>query len=341
MNLPYRTRRILRRFGIFLLTAAVIFALVWLCWVIWLQRYVVYTRDGAVLDFSRSAQSLSGVEAREPTQGATVGIYYNEGENLITPDNSLTQISGVYADTAAILADQSGVASALRARSEGAVMLDVKSIYGNFFYSTGISGASSASGVDVSAMDGLIRDLNAKGLYTIARVPAFRDRSFGLNNTSSGLPTEEGYLWEDDEGCYWLNPADSGTITYLVRIATELRELGFREVVFTEFAFPDTDQVVISSEGTKAEILAKAASDLVSACAAEGFAVSFASTDPTLAIPAGRSRLYLMGVDASAAASVAAQTTVEDKQVNLVFLADTNDTRFDSYSVLRALSTEG
>ena len=69
--------------------------------------------------------------------------------------------------------------------------------------------------------------------------------------------------------------------------------------------------------------------------------MSFASTDPTLTIPAGRSRLYLMGVDASAAASVAAQTTVEDKQVNLVFLADTNDTRFDSYSVLRALTTEG
>ena len=52
MILSYRTRRNLRRTGKFLLIAALIFAVIWVCWMIWVARYMLYDRDaGARLDF--------------------------------------------------------------------------------------------------------------------------------------------------------------------------------------------------------------------------------------------------------------------------------------------------
>ena len=342
MNLPYRTRRTLRRAGIAVLILLLVLAVVWLCWVIWLERYVVYTREGATLDFNVSAEELSGVVAVEPTVGETIGIYYNEGDNLITQNKDLTQLSGYYADTSALLEGLDSVRQQIRTLEPGtAVMVDVKSIYGNFFYNTGISDTSTASGIDAGAMDKLIRELNEGGLYTIARVPAFRDRSYGEKHVSSGLPTSQGYLWSDQDNCYWLDPADSGAIAYLIRIATELRELGFDEVVFTEFRFSETDQIVYATETPKADILAQTASDLVASCATDSFVVSFQTNDPTLAIPQGHSRLYLADIDASDVEGAAAQTVVADKPVNLVFLAATNDTRYDSYGVRRPLSSAG
>ena len=52
MNIPYRTRQTIKRVAVISLIAILVLALVWLCWFVWLKRFVVYTRDGAVLDFS-------------------------------------------------------------------------------------------------------------------------------------------------------------------------------------------------------------------------------------------------------------------------------------------------
>lgn len=339
MNLSYRARRNLSRLGITLLILILVVTVVWLCWVIWLERYVVYSDEGAKLNFDISAEDLSGVEAVPPAAGETIGIYYNEGDQLIDPDNSLTQLVGYYVDTATLMGGVAPVRQQIEALAPGtAIMVDMKSIYGNFFYSTKISGAPTADAIDTAAMDQLISYLESSSLYTIARVPALRDRDYGENHVSSGLPIEGGYLWSDDDNCYWLDPAGSGTIAYLIQIANELRELGFDEVVFTDFYFPETDEIVYSSETPKSEILAKTASDLVATCAGNTFAVSFETTDPTLRIPEGRSRLYLEGVDASDVSGTVQQVTVTDTLVNLVFLSYTNDTRFNAYGVLRPLA---
>ena len=51
-----------------------------------------------------------------------------------------------------------------------------------------------------------------------------------------------------------------------------------------------------------------------------------------------RSRIYLSGVDAADAAAAAEQSGVGDTKVNLVFLTELHDTRFEDYGVLRPLS---
>ena len=93
-----------------------------------------------------------------------------------------------------------------------AVLMDMKNIRGSFYYSTG-TGRPLSDSADIDGVDVLIEQLRGSGYYTIARVPALRDREYGLDHTRDGLPTSGGYLWMDDEGCYWLNPAREGTIT--------------------------------------------------------------------------------------------------------------------------------
>ena len=341
MNMTYRTRRRLSRLGtvlgIILMAAAVILV----CWFLWLERYVVYSADGAEIRLDQPYTFEEG-ELALPPEEATVSIFYNEGDNKVDTSSELGQISGSYASTSMLLDSVEAVDSAIQALPSGsAVMLDLKSIYGNFYYNTDIPGAPVADALDASQVDKLIRNLAASDYYLIARIPAFRDRAFGLENTNYGLPTSRGYLWADDQNCYWLDPTSNGTLSYLIAIANELRELGFDEVVFWEFRFPDTSDIIFNSTLTRDEAIAQAASVLVSSCATEQFAVSFESDDESFPLPEGRTRLYLTGVSAAKAQSVLDNSTVPVKESQLVFVTEANDTRFDIASVIRTLAVTG
>lgn len=336
MTIPYRTRSFLKRLGALLVMLAVVAVAVWLCWLAWLDRFVVYTRDeGAKLDFSMSSQDISGQPVQKPEQGEQVSVYYNEGVNAINTSKELTQIIGYYITAAELETNFDAVQAQLKQLPKDTpVMLDMKSIYGNFFYSSAVS-ENRNSDLDIDAMDALIKDLCSGKYYTIARVPALRDRLYGLEHVSDGLPVAAGYLWMDDYGCYWLNPASDGTVGYLAQIANELKGLGFNEVVFDDYYFPNTNKIVF--KGDKTETLSKTAQTLVNSCATDNFAVSF-TVDTAFTPPTGRSRMYLEDTAAVSADTAAAQFGFEDPSIRVVFLTDIHDTRFDDYSVLRPLS---
>ena len=241
MHIPYRTRRTLRRLGIALLILLMISVVIWLSWVIWLERYVGNSREGATLNFSLSETGAGAQTAMPPAEQETVAVCVNEGRSSVNVSTELTQFAGFYAASAALKEDLNAVRSQLRTLAPAVpVMLDVKDITGAFYYSTS-TGASTDSNLDIAAMDQLIADLARSGRYLIARVPAFRDREFGLNNVEYGLFLPSGIgLWMDDAGCYWLDPTSTGTMNYLRRIVTELRSMGFDEVVCSDFRFPDS-----------------------------------------------------------------------------------------------------
>ena len=335
MIFSYRTRQIIKNTAIIALAVILVLTLVLGCWFVWLDRYVVYTRDGAVLDFGLSGFG-PGVQAVRPEEEDPVSIYYNEGENTINTSKELTQMIGYYVDGAELEKDIEAVREQIKRLPSGTpVMVDVKSIYGNFFYSSGVSEKRNPQ-IDTAAMDSLIKLMQTNELYAIARLPALRDYYYGLNHVSDGLPMPGGYLWTDEDYCYWLNPASDGTKTYLAQIVVELRNLGFDEVVLDDFYFPDEDDIVF--KGDKDQAIADAAETLVAACATDKFAVSFMGQTPNFPLPEGRSRLYLENVAAADAAGAAVQSGIENTAVNLVFFTDVHDTRFDVYSVLRPLS---
>lgn len=337
MSLTFTTKRKLKRFGLAALILLVVGTLIWFCWVIWLERYVVYNSDGATFNFSPNDPGTGNL-ASPPNTDETVSIYYNEGENAINTSTELGQITGYYIDGSTLQNDLNGTRETIATlKANTAVMIELKNIKGNFYYSSKLDDAVTSSAVDVVGVDSLIKDMNSRNLYTIASIPAFRDFNYGLNHVSSGLPLPKGYLWMDSQGCYWLSPSNSGTLNWLYSIVEELRDLGFNEVVFTDFCFPDTDKIVYKED--KAEAIAAAAASLVKTCAKTNFAVSFVTTDLSFKLPEGRTRMYLQNVSAKDVASITAQVTVPDASANLVFLSNTSDTRFDEYSVLRPIVT--
>lgn len=335
MIIPYRARSFLKRLGKSLLIFAVIAAVVLVFGFIWLDRYVVYTRDGIKLDFSQSSQKLTGQTVEKPVIENPVSIYYTDGTESPYNQKELEQITGYYITTQDLETDFDGVLEQVRkVPAESAVMIDVKSIYGTFNYSSYASEERNVD-IDIEKMDALIKQLNSGKHYTIARVPALRDRMFGLNHVENGLPVAAGYLWMDSMGCYWLDPTKDGTITYLVQIASELKSLGFDEVVFTDFYFPETDSIVF--RGDKTQSLTKAAQTLVNTCGANGFAVSFGIKQP-FEFPDGKSRIILQDVSAADAEMAAQGIEIDNPAARIMFLAENHDTRYDGYSVLRPIS---
>ena len=335
MIVPYRTQQALKRIGLVLLALGVLIAVAVGCWFIWAQRYIVYTADGqAKLDFD--LPPISAGEAPKKPEAPDVTIRFESGEEEAGTKTDLAQMTGYYVEPEA-LKDLDTVKSQILALPAGTpVMIDVKSIHGAFYYSSAVSDTRSSK-VDVQKMDELIAWMADRDIYRIAKFPALRDYTYGLNHVPDGVHhSSGGYLYQDGEGCYWLHPASQGTLSFLNQIIVELRNLGFDEVVLDDFCFPQNTSA-IRVNGDREALLTTAASTLLSACATEEFALSFVRTEK-FTPPTGRSRLYITGMDAAQAAEAAAASGVADTAVNLVFLTELHDTRFNVYSVLRPLS---
>ena len=335
MSIPYRARSFLKRFGILMLVLAIIATTVLLAWFIWLDRFIVYTREGVVLDFEKPAHNLPGQVVHPPVVENPITIHYHDGSELPGGKKELSQISGYYISQEELEADFPAVLEQVKKIPAGsAVMLDVKSIYGTFFYSSSVSDSRNRD-VDTQAMDDLIKQLCSGDYYVIARMPAMRDRLYGLDHVPDGLPVSAGYLWMDDDGCYWLNPKRDGTLAYWVQIINELKSLGFDEVTLSYFYFPDASSIVYADN--KQEALEYAAQTLVNTCSTDRFTVSFCA-DTFFEAPTGRCRIYMPNVAAADAQAKAAQYNFEKPEAQILFLTDNHDTRYDAYSVLRPLS---
>ncbi len=337
MNLSFRTRQFLRRLGTVALVLFLIFAIAWVCWVVWLERYVIYTQDGAHVDFNLPQDYGQGLPALRPTEDLEVDIYFNEGENSIEVSNEMTQLTGYYIDTKALAGNIDELMATVRSLPEGTpVMIDLKSIKGYFYYDSELPDAEKAP-VDIEAIGKLIQLITNGNYYAIGRIPAFRDFNYGLNHVSCGLPLPKGYLWMDEGGCYWLNPSNSETLNWIIQIVEEVKRMGFHEVVLSEFRFPDTDKIVF--DGDRDEALTRAMNTLLSNCGSSSFTLSFGANKVSFPLAEGRCRLYLSGIDAKNVGLTVTQVVVADPKVNLVFVATTNDTRYNEYSVLRPIDS--
>lgn len=339
MMIPYRTKRFLRRLGTFLLAVVLFGVLITLCWTAWVERYIVYTRDGVVLNFEQDYDIPEGVLALPPSGEDSVSIYFNEGDNAMELDAELTQLKGYYISTSTLTSDIAGTMDIVKTLEKGTpIMIDVQSIKGVSYYSSELPEAMLAT-IDLNAADNLITLITKGEYYAIARLPAFRNYYYGLNHVEHGLPYAggNGYLWMDDNGCYWLKPTSTRVLNYLIAVVEELKALGFDEVVFTDFCFPNTEKITFKDD--KTEALVSAMNTLITNCNTNSFAVSFSVKDHTFPIPEGRSRLYLEGVAAKNVGLIASQVLITEPDIRLVFMADTNDTRFDEFGVIRPIDT--
>ncbi len=333
MIFSYRTRRFLGRFFRVLLTVVLSCVILVLLLLFWLQRFVIYTPEGAILDFSGSRPQGQGVQAKPTCPLGTVPIQFSKPETEAPKPVGLQQLQGGYVVLDDLKGDLASLQEKLLALPEGtAVMVDVKGIWGTFYYPTKV-GYTTVSSLDMEEMAAFLSALNASGLHTIARMPAFKDHDFARKHQSCGLSAPGGYLHAGADKCYWLEPYNDTVQTYLVQLTMELKKLGFDEIVFKDFCFPETDK--LSFTGDRAAAIEKAAQTLATACADEGFVVSFQTSDLAFPLPEGNCRLYLENIPAAEVENTLAQLGFADGDKRVVMLVSSTDTRYDVCGVLR------
>ena len=131
----------------------------------------------------------------------------------------------------------------LASRTElNAVVIDVKGDRGWILYQTEVPQALAAGAQGPATLrdfDGLMADLKARGIYTIARIVTFKDNI--LANARPDLAvidTRTGKPWIDNEKLAWVDPFQEQVWAYNIAIGQEAIRRGFDEVQFDYVRFP-------------------------------------------------------------------------------------------------------
>ncbi len=334
MMIAYRTRQSLRRAFSVGATIVIVLILLASCLLVWMQRFVVYTRDGAVLDFDRAAGGQTKLP-NDALQLPNVTVQYGDGAYR----EGLSYLSGYYIAESALKDPQSVMEKLKQLPAGTPVMIDLKAYRGYFFYSTSV-GAHTTGLYDITKVDELVRYLTQSDLYVIARVSALRDYVTAAENNAYGLKTAAGALYADSGNYgvgHWLDPTSASVQSYLISVVNELKNKGFDEVVLQNFRYPDTTALAFT--GDRQEALSACAEKIVAACADSDFAVGFCTDDASAFTPPTNCRLYLENIAAEDAQSAWEQTGIQEKRQYLVFIAPNLDTRYDiENGILRPLT---
>lgn len=130
----------------------------------------------------------------------------------------------------------------VKATEINALVIDVKDDRGMVGYPSDIQlvadlGANKDTPWDEPEV--LMNYLNSLGVYTIARVVAFKDPHFALLNPDHAIQLSTGGVYKDKSGFAWVNPFDPYVWNYQIAVAQEAAYRGFDEIQFDYVRFPD------------------------------------------------------------------------------------------------------
>jgi hypothetical protein len=123
-----------------------------------------------------------------------------------------------------------------------AVVIDVKGDRGLIPYRTAVPAALEAGAlgpVIIKDFDAQLAALKAQGIYTIARIVAFKDNVLANHRKDLAIiDTRTGRPWTDNEKLAWVDPFRQEVWDYDIAIAKEAAAKGFDEIQFDYVRFP-------------------------------------------------------------------------------------------------------
>ena len=96
----------------------------------------------------------------------------------------------------------------------------------------------------------LLADLKAKGIYTIARIVTFKDKSEYLINDFL-IKNSDGSTYVDKEKMSWINPYNRAVREYIAKIAIAAAKIGFDEIQFDYIRLSQYKSLEATSIGKK------------------------------------------------------------------------------------------
>jgi hypothetical protein len=136
-----------------------------------------------------------------------------------------------------------------------ALVIDVKGDRGGISYMSAIPLAGQIGAQDVITIkdiDGLLKSLRERGIYTIARIVVFKDEPLASARPDLAVKLPSGAVWSDREGLSWTDPFKKEVWEYNIAVAVEAAQHGFDEIQFDYVRFPDARGLVFSMPNTQA-----------------------------------------------------------------------------------------
>ena len=135
-----------------------------------------------------------------------------------------------------------------------AIVVDIKNEYGSTLYKTSFEQANSygahkdRTNRDIARFMKMMKDGE---IYTIARIVTFKDEIQASNNPDYAIKKQDGEIWKNHDGMAWVDPFDTRSHNYTIRIAEEAAKVGFDEINFDYIRFPAKTGLVFSKENTQ------------------------------------------------------------------------------------------
>lgn len=209
--------------------------------VIYLQRYMVYTDEGARLELPPFLQILRQNEKEPPGSSSlpdpgSLSIDVQPPVDQSQPDPKPDAPSFALQLTVNEVLDGSAAAKLEEAAAD-MLILEVKDQEGQLAWLSALEEAAKSKVNNTQQTTDALRQWNAGEIYTVARVCCFRDNSAGYHINSQALHQSNG-TWRDELGLRWLSPARDQSQAYIAGLCGELAQLGFDEIVLEHFSFP-------------------------------------------------------------------------------------------------------
>ena len=231
---------------------------VWLFY--YLQRYIVYDKDGLRLDLSAQREEIlnpgAAAEVTAPPTAERVDVEIvveqrDYSEILTDAGNNLRPIHAVFVP-AKDVTENTLKFYAGRMGDFDALVLELKAEDGFLRWRSGVAAADSFAVNGELELRELIEPLKEQGVYLIAQLSALTDGAMALRNAPIALKSAvTGQAYTDATGRAWLDPYSDSTRDYLLALITELRDMGFDEVLLSGVTCPDSDALLFTKTMTQ------------------------------------------------------------------------------------------
>ena len=210
--------------------------------VIYLQQFLVYGADGSrqirlPWQTEEQAPPPDG-EGEDPAEQPNVDIVVQEPE----PQGPKETIAFSLPAQALTQTLWQG-AQAAKPAGTNAVAVRLKTANGTVYFhaAAAVSGAVEAEADTAAALSAITAQ---EGLHTIASLSCLQDfKAANADVEGRGLKNTGGYIFYDGNNSLWLDPSKPSTREYVCALAKEVAELGFDELLLTDFGAPTEGKV--------------------------------------------------------------------------------------------------
>lgn len=210
--------------------------------VIYMQQYIVYSADGhrqIVLPW----ETESGEEPAPPEDPGEdpLDVVVQEPEDPAPVETSAVSLPAevLRQSTWAEFADRS-------LGDHNAVAVRLKTSNGTIYFESAnaVSGAVEVAKEPGETAAALSLITSREGLHTIASLSCLQDfKAANADVEGRGLKNTGGYIFYDGNNSLWLDPAKPAARDYVCALAKEVAELGFDELLLTDFSYPTVGKI--------------------------------------------------------------------------------------------------